>query len=367
MDSTPFELPGLDISVLTTAKSTETRETIPATNGADMFPIRDNSQGIPEEKEEKIEIKGEKKDLPLFEKPSIDVREDETPTQETTIDSIDTVVSPVKAIAEYLKEQGVAEFTDEEFKDDDTFIPELVTKSITKGVTEYKESLDPEIKRLIELKEEGVPLAQYLEHERVAFEYTQVTPDKLKDNTELQKTIVNNYLVEQNWDAGEIEEKLKELEDSGLLEKDASRSLSKLIQIENIKKESLVEQNKTQKAQSAAKYQEQLNKLNDTLKNTKEFIPGLTTNETEKKLVFEAITKFDKNRMNKVAMDLQNPDNYMKVAYLANVLKWDFSKLKTIATTAATKDIKQTIASTPAKSKFSGVDLSILKKAALFK
>lgn len=361
---TSFEVPGLDISVLTNPKekTTPSQETS-ATQGS-VFPIRESSMPQSTDSAEEIDPatgkpKTEKKPLPITDRPSIEVRDDETQgtTEQTQAES------HVKTIAQFLKEKAGAEYTDEEFRDEDDFISEIYTKSVSKANEEYKNSLPEEIKNLVSLYEEGVPIGALLEKEREIFEYSQVKPEALKENKELQKTLVHNFYAEMGWEPGEINEKLQELEDSGILEKESTRALTKLTNLQHQQKQDLIASAQRDKVEKETKYREQVARLQDTLKNTKEFIPGVSLTEIDKKAVFEGITKFA-NGKNKVMEFLDKPENYMLVSYIANALKGDFSKLKKTATTQAINGIKETINSQPVnKSAFSGINTDIIKKA----
>jgi hypothetical protein len=365
----PFELPGLDISALLNKTAPDPSNQTSAVQGT-QFQVRDTSvfeevqqtDSKAPEKTEKTEktAEAQKQSISAALHNQIaerDEEEAEVPAENNT-DS-----SPVKALASFLKEKGIIEYTDEELRDEDDFISESVQKTISKQVDEYKNSLPEEIKQLVELYEDGVPLGALLEKEREIFEYSQVDITKIKDNINLQKTLVNNFYSEIGESSEEIKERIQEFEDSGILEKEATRALNKLKIIQEQQKQDIIAQTQQQKKMREDRYREQLTRLQDTLKNTKEFIPGIATNEAEKKAVFEGITKFS-NGKNKVMEFMDKPENYVLISYIANALKGDFSKLKKATTTQALNDIKSTISSTPKKSVFSGVDQTILKKIA---
>lgn len=367
-----FDVPGLDISVLTSPKEkTSPSQETSVTQGS-QFPIKESERSETQDSTNAEEIdpntgkpkesKGAEKKPLNFEKPRIETRDDESQPAETNAQA----ESPVKAIAKFLKEKGVADYTDEEFKDEDDFISEIYTKSVTKGVESYKDSLPEEIKTLVSLYEDGVPIGALLEKEREIFEYSQVKPETLKDNKELQKTLVHNFYVEMGWEQGEVTEKLQELEDSGILEKEATRALTKMTALQTQQKQDLIATAQRQKVEKETRYKEQVTRLQDTLKSTKEFIPGVTLTELDKKAVFEGITKFA-NGKNKVMEFMDKPENYMLISYIANALKGDWSKIKKTATTQAINGIKDTINAQPQKSVFSGVNTNIMKNSLNYK
>jgi hypothetical protein len=367
----------LDVSVLTSPKQKTTpSQDTSVTQGA-QFPIRDNT---PDEEEDPNPVASakpvdsdpkpdtpakpvEKKPLNVDDKPRIEVRDEEEDGNNQDPNAPEQAESPVKAIAEYLKAQGVVDYSDEEFKDEDNFIADTVAKSITKGVDTWKDSLPEEVKQIITNYQEGVNIPDLIEKEREILEYGNINPDSLKDSKELQKTLIHNLYAEQGWNQEDITEKLQELEDSGILEKEANRSLTKLKAFAEQQKQDMIATARQQKQDGETRYKEQIAKLQTNLKDKKEFIAGLNTNELEKKVVFDGITKFDNTGKNAVMKFMDNPENYMLVSYIANVLKGDFSKVKTAAKTGAIQDIKKTIDSTPKKSAFSGINTSIMKKS----
>ncbi len=362
-----IELPGLDLSALLSGKPEKIGVEQTSTQHSGVFPIgggrEEQVQETPEEQKarETAEL-GKKKPLNLNEKPSIGIQEETEEQVEDTTEEAKT--SPIKALGEFLKTKGLVDYKDEEFKDEDDFIAEQWTKSRDTAVESWKDSLPEEVKNIITNYQDGVPIGALLNKEREIFEYSQVDPTALKDNTELQKTLVNNYYAEIGWTAADIDEKITELTDTGVLEKEAGRSLNKLLDLSNKQKTELIEKAKYEKTQKESAYKEQVNKLQTTLKDTKEFIPGLPANDAEKKLVLEGITKFDRTGKNKVMEFMEKPENYILISYLANVLKGDFSKVKATAKTAAVGELKKVLSSTPEKkSAFGSVDTSIIRKS----
>jgi len=359
-----IDIQGLDITALTNPKKdTDPANQTSAKTGS-IFPVRDTVledppvSADPAKPADPADPTVKKDPIDPFKRNTIEVRDEEG----DPAGQVAQADSPVKAIAGFLKEKGVIDFADEELRDEDDFISEAVSKSISKGVEEYKNSLPEEIKNLVNLYEDGVPLGALLEKEREIFEYSQVDPEKIKDNKELQKTLVNNFYAEMGWDPKEIVEKIQELEDSALLEKEATRGLTRLVAIQKQHKADIIAQTQAERKQQEVRYKEQIEKLNTTLKNTKEFIAGIPVTEADRKAVFEGITKFT-NGKNKVMEFLEKSENYILVSYVANALKGDLSKLKKVATTQAVQGIEGTVNSVPKRSAFSGVDTSIIKKA----
>ena len=365
-------MPDLDISLLTKGKTdvdtknTKTTQVTDTTDNADVTNTTDNTN-----KDKSVRDTSASKGS-LSNPFASDDTDEDNDTESTDSKPVDTQVdttdeSPIKLLASFLKEKGAIDFTDEEFADNDEFIPEQVTKTIekkaTEGVQAYKEALPEEIKALIENYEEGVPLGQLLEFEQKSFELSTITADKLKEDSKLQEEIVEAHMLATGWSKEETNERIKEMQDAGIMEANALRSLTKLSQIEKVNKENTIKEAQERKKADTAKYQAQVDQLNTTIKGKKEFFEGLVTNDAEKKQVFDAITKYDKTGRNKISQLLADPETYIKTAYFLEVLKGDISKLKKVATTQAINTTKKTL-DTPIKtdSRFNGKDLSLIKR-----
>ncbi len=314
-------------------------------------------------------------DEPKFEKPeAIKVEgvakveaEVETETTEAEIveETAEVEQSPVKMISSFLKEEGIADFTDEEFRDDDKFIAEVVGRTIDKksaeGIQAYKDELPAEIKALIESYEDGVPLGQLLESEQKTYELSVITPEKIKEDSRLQEDLVESYMLSTGWSKEETNDRIKELQDAGIIEKEAIRAHGKLVQLEKANKDNALLEVKNSKLEAQKKYENTVKQLQTTINNKKEFFENIATNDNEKKQVFDAITKYDKTGRNKISQLLADPEMYLKTAYFLEVLKGDLSKIKTTATTAAVNGLKKKIdAPIKTESRFGGKNLEVL-------
>ncbi len=346
MDDIFGDIPTLDISTLINKDSKTAQPTSASTGG--RFRIGPDTPELDEPTPT-----GAIKDKVEPTTPKGIVPEEEIVDDKTDIDQIDipdntsTDDSPIKAIASFLKEKGAIDYTDEEFQDNDNFIADTVNKTIekksTEGINNYKESLPEEIKKLIDNYEDGVPLAQLLESEQRIFEVSSISVDRLKEDSRLQEDVVSSYMANTGWTQAEITERIKELQDSGFMEKEATRSLGKLVQFEKDQKQTLITQAQQEKVANQTKQKEQITKLQKDINEKKEFFKDVPTNEVEKKAVFEAITKGDKQGRNKVTQMLSDPETYIKVAYFLEVMKGDISKLKTVATTQVVNGVKKTL------------------------
>ena len=343
-------LESLDISALTKKDTTQANQVKKdlSTNasGALAFPI--GEQEIPESIESTEPVEQKKKSNTQR---TLESKQEE-PKEEK---------SPIKLLAQFLKEQKLINFEDKDFKDEDNFLSDQLKKTRDTDIHDYKESLPEAIKFLIENYEDGVPLGALLQKEQLEFEYSNIDKSKITESPVLQQSLITDYLTKTDWTKEEIVEQLKEMEDAGTLEKNATRSLSKLIQIESNEKQSLIQESKQRKQDQDKLRTKQIEDLRNTITNTKEFIENIPTTDVEKKLVFDAIVKQDKYGRNKIDEFLATPKNYINLAYIVNVLKGDFSKLKTIAKTDAINSLRDTIDTKPV-SKFSKLNYDTLEK-----
>lgn len=368
MDDIFDGIPALDLSTLIDKNATVKQPTAASTGGRfGIGPI-----------EPEVEVEGEKKGIKTEEElegvknPIIGIQEDESEESEETViddqkkDDAAIEDSVVKLLASALKEKGLVDYNDEEFRDEDDFIPEVFEKAKTKAVedkiNEYKESLPEEIKSLISNYEDGVPLGQLLESEQRIFEVSSISQEKIKEDSRLQEDIVASYMSNTGWTQTEIDERIKELQDAGLMEKEALRSHTKLIQFEKEQKQAAIIQAQQKKQETIAKQKEQIDSLKKTIFDKKEFFSNVPTNDIEKKTVFEAITKGDKHGRNEITQLLSDPENYIKVAYFLKVLKGDLGKLKTVAKNEVLSTTKKKL-ETPVRqeSRFGKADISTIK------
>lgn len=351
------DIQDLDISKLISPDKENKQPTAASSNG--RFTIGPDIEELESEKEKStIGIEDKKPIIQEEETEEVEQSEPETKVEAGSV---------IKEIASFLKEKGVVEFTDEEFQDQDDFIPEIVNKAITKGkeagINDYKESLPEEIKNLINNYEDGVPLGQLLEVEQRVFEVSSIEPERIKESSRLQEEIISAYMSNTGWNQTEIDERVKELQDANLMEKEALRSHTKLVQIEKENKQQLIKEAQQKKIENQTKQREQIDNLKKSINDKKEFFTGIPTNDIEKRDVFNAITKVDKNGRNEITQMLSDPETYIKVAYFLKVMKQDTSKLKTVIKTEVVNGVKKTLGEQPVKteSRFGKADLSTIK------
>lgn len=279
---------------------------------------------------------------------------------------------------EALAQEGIIELDENESiegKDLEWFsekAKQKLQKDLNEAIDDYKSTLPDEIKELLDNYESGVPIGKLLQAEKSVFEISKINIDDLEDNEKLQKQVITNYLKSQGESDDDIKDTLNDYEDAGLLKKQALRVHPKMVAAEVEKKNSLIQQEKARAINEKENYNKWLVDIKKTIDDKKEIIPGIELTDKQRKDLYAGITKVDKDGLNEIAkFRKQNPDFDLQVAYIATVLKGDFSKFESSATTKAVKQIKaqaDNLNSTSGKatSKLRGVDLSIMKKAIKF-
>lgn len=192
-----------------------------------------------------------------------------------------------KALSGLLKEEGILE---EEFEDKDSLFNYF--KTVTdKNVEEWKENLPKEIHDLIDNYEEGVPFDELLQIKSTQIKLDSITEEKLQDNVEIQKNLLRNFYSEKGFNEAKIEKMISKFEELDELEEESIDALEELKTIEANKLVKLKEQEAKRLAEEKRNYEETVNKLNTTVKELKEIIPGVKIDDKTKKELMTMLTK----------------------------------------------------------------------------
>lgn len=244
-----------------------------------------------------------------------------------------------------------------------------VQADVNSAIEEYKETLPEEVRYLLDNYESGVSIQDLLQADKKVIEVASITEEQLSESERTQKDILARYLKLSGESDEDIRDTLLDYEDSGLLEKMAKKAHGKLVQYEASQKEQLVQREKQEAQARKQQYNNWLSDLKSTIDTKEEILPGIKLTDTQRKELFKGITQVDKSGKNAVMKYReQNPDFDLQVAYLATVLKGDFSVFENAATTKVTRKVKEQadgLSSTASKSgrKLKDVDLSIMRKA----
>jgi hypothetical protein len=192
-----------------------------------------------------------------------------------------------RTLSELLKEEGIVEDT---FEDKEALFNYF--KSVAdNNVKEWVDSLPSEISDLITNYEEGVPFDELLQIKSDQIRLNSITDESLEDNIDLQKNLVRNFYREKGFTESKIEKMVSKSEDLDELEDEAKEALAELKESENKRLESIQVETKRRALENQKAYVESVNKLNSTINEVKEIIPGVKIDEKTKKELFNMITK----------------------------------------------------------------------------
>jgi predicted RNase H-like HicB family nuclease len=192
-----------------------------------------------------------------------------------------------RTLSELLKEEGIVEDT---FEDKEALFNYF--KSVAdNNVKEWVDSLPKEISDLITNYEEGVPFDELLQIKSDQIRLNSITDESLEDNIDLQKNLVRNFYKEKGFTEAKIEKMVSKAEDLDELEDEAKEALAELKESENKRLESIQVETKRKALENQKAYVESVNKLNSTINEVKEIIPGVKIDEKTKKELFNMITK----------------------------------------------------------------------------
>lgn len=221
-------------------------------------------------------------------------------TEETTVESTndeteeseETSKEPkgstiYKTLSELLKEEGIV---DEVFEDKESLF-NYFKSAAENEIKEWKNSLPQEITSIIENYEEGVPFDELLNITSNQIRLDSIDQETLTENLELQKNLVRNYYYNKGFSESKIEKMISKSLELDELEEEAVEALSELKELENERLEELKERTRQEQEEQRLAYEQTINDLNTTIKETKEIIPGIKLDDKVKKELFNMITK----------------------------------------------------------------------------
>ncbi len=192
-----------------------------------------------------------------------------------------------KTLSELLKEEGIVEDT---FEDKEALFTYFKTVA-DNNVQEWKDSLPSEIADLINNYEEGVPFDELLQIKSNQIRLDSITEESLEDNIDLQKNLVKNFYQGKGFTEAKIEKMVSKALELDELEDEAKEALTELKEIEGKKLESTKLAQKQRELENQKAYTESINRLNTTINEVKEIIPGVKIDDKTKKELFNMITK----------------------------------------------------------------------------
>ena len=252
--------------------------------------------------------------------------------------------SVIKAVAEWAKAKGVFDYEDDQFEDSEDWLETKLVEKSKAYADEWKESLPPIIKEVINNYEEGVPLDELIYSKSREMEYNTVDEDKLGESDALQKKLVADWLYTQDFSDEEIDAKLKKYEDALILEDEAKTALKKLKAYEAKYQEQLKVDTQRKRQEAQENYNQMLKQIESDIMASDEIIPGITLSKEEKKKVYEAYTKQDSSRKTQLMKALESdPQAWYKITQFMVLMNGNLKDVEKKLTTKATQKVKETV------------------------
>lgn len=192
-----------------------------------------------------------------------------------------------QAVSEIFKQEG---FIDKEFDSAEKMV-EVFSKRIEEEVNDYKESLPPILKELINNYEEGVPLEDLIKSRSEQIKYSNVDEEKLETDEDLQKAICKEYMKNTTrFSEEKINKEIKKLAEAGELFDEAKSNKKELVALEKEAEKTMIAE--TKKRQEAQRLQDQkvMKEIHKTVSSVKEIIPGIKLSDKENEELFKMIT-----------------------------------------------------------------------------
>ena len=274
---------------------------------------------------------------------NIDDNDDDVNNIDDNDDDVDEEESSkVTALFDAIAEELEWEFDDDEEEEKPKTVEELVNyfKEVIKeqSVPQYA---NEDVAKLDEFVRNGGDLNDYFT----------LTPEIDYENFDTtiesnQKQIVKMLLAEKGFNEKQIARKIEKYEDAGILEDEAEDALEAMKEIEETKKEQLLEDQRKQHEQMVARQQKFMDDVVGEINAMKD-IRGIKVPEKDKKALLAYIFKADANGKTQYQKDYsKSVKNLIESAYFT--MKGDtlLDTAKKMGTSSAIKNLKQSLRST---------------------
>jgi hypothetical protein len=312
--------------------------------------------------EEKKEVVKDKSDSTEVE---TDIQESEVEIQEEE-KAIEGEISPIRALSEWAGSKRLIDFDPEKFEDKEEYLETKFQEVIKKGIEDYKKELPEEVHTLINNYQEGVPLDELIYSRSREIEYKSLKEDSIKDNKDLQKRLVSEWMRASDSEATaeEIDSEIQKLEDALLLEDKAVTSWKKLTKFEEKYQEQLVHEAKEIKERTQKEFDQRLKSLEKEIMDSEEIIPGIKLSKEDRQKLFEGYTKVDSKRKTALLKAMENdPKANLKVAQLFLLMEGKLDSVKGKLTTEAVNKVKNKVTTYTEESPLNKVNIQKIAKA----
>ena len=247
-------------------------------------------------------------------------------------------VSQLGVIANFLKEEGIIDYDEEEFEDSEEGFSKIIQNEIKKGITKYKTDLDPLAQEFIEYVDKGGDPQKFVKATSDV-DFSKIDNKMIDGKENLQKQLVAELMRREGFSQDEILSDVQDFVDGGLIGKRATRALNKLKQMQTNDRQALLKEQETAVTTRETEHQTFLSSLKEDI-DTREEIAGFSIGK-KKKDFYDYITKPDrKTGKTRLVMDSEaDGDSQLKMAWLY-YNKFDFTKIEKKARTKATSSLK---------------------------
>ena len=280
--------------------------------------------------EDDLDEDGDEKQTAGSEEEEEDASSNQDQTQEDEIDKIEDD-SGLGELMETLVEEDVLYFDEEkEYDLSVEGLKELVTetknKAAEKAIENYVENFDEDGKTLLDILHNGGSVQDYINmSQQVDFSKVPVEDNSGNPIIQNQVALVEDWMKTQGYTEDEIDEKVKDLHETGLLGKEAKFSQRKLSTHQQQQRAEMMQRLEQEKVQNEQEEQQMAEAFREEVLNTTE-IAGFKTNKKQNEKLYNYITKpIGPNGETQFTLD-DNPQNRMLYAYFA-MNKFDKEKL----------------------------------------
>jgi len=297
---------------------------------ADNFELENEE---PEEEIAPLEIIDETKN-PVKEEEVIEEKtEDEAPKEEPVVEEAvkadtedESEYETFKVLGKHFSDEGILEGFEEEMENTPEAFQSMVTKTVEKGIEDYKGSFKhPMAKQFLDYLEDGGDPGTFV-NAVSGPDYSTMTAESIDGDTTTQKQVLRDQLTTAGETAEDIEELITAFEDSGQLSKRSGIALKKLQKTRDDRiNQTAVTQREARQAQ-IENNQKILSDLKDTINNSEE-IGGFPMTKKKKNDFYKYITEVDsKTGKTGLLTDSSDPKNQLLMSYLY-FNKFDINKL----------------------------------------
>lgn len=273
-----------------------------------------------EDEEEEEEEKSEPSKQPISKQPIEDEPEDVS----------------FEPLAAHLVELNILSGNPEkEYEDSIDGLVELINDTKENARNEFLESLAPDVREVIEFVQSGGAISDYLEMSReVDYSYYNM------DDEEHQVALVREHMEVTGMDEADIEDYIKDLEDSNLLKKNAEKAKKYLEKRAEERKANFIEEQKRYQEDRERELEEEYEKLSSTVLSGK--LGDFEIPSTERKKFLDYITKpVTKDGKTQYQLD-DNQDDRIKAAYF-KFKNFSFKDVEAKSKTKAVQEIHRTM------------------------